>query len=179
MHWLYYSSYLAVISALSWISCFLKIGRITPREKKGARYIGMLLKVSVLIVVVIPLIIGFIANYVAALALPVFHRHAVIYSVLSVPCILLLMGLQAVLIAGFASRFSKDDDQEWWARAGAWVLIVALAWTVVHLLVLYGPLLLLTLGDTFSDLQRGGLSELGWSDWGKVLGTSQESYPAL
>ncbi len=160
-----------MISALSWLFCFLKIGGITPREKKGSRYILMLLKVSALIVVVIPLIIGFIANYVAALALPVFHRQAVLYSVFSVPSILLLMGLQAVLIAGFASRFSKDDDQEWWARAGAWVLIVALAWSVVHLLVLYGPLLLLTLGDTFRDLQRGGLSELGWSDWGKLLGT--------
>jgi hypothetical protein len=170
-HWLYYAAFLAAVSGLSWLSCFWKIGRITPKEKKNARYIGMLLAATVLIVGVIPSIIGFIGNYAASLALPTLHRHGIIYSVFSVPCILLLMGLQAVLIAGFASRFSKDDDQEWWARAGAWVLIVALAWSVVHLLVLYGPLLLLTLGETFRDLQRGGLSELEWSDWGKLLGT--------
>jgi hypothetical protein len=170
-HWLYYAAFLTAVSGLSWLSCFWKIGRITPKEKKNARYIGILLAATVLIVGVIPSIIGFIGNYAASLALPTLHRHGIIYSVFSVPFILLLMGLQAVLIAGLASRFSKDDDQEWWARAGAWVLIVALAWSVVHLLVLYGPLLLLTLGETFRDLQRGGLSELEWSDWGKLLGT--------
>jgi Patatin-like phospholipase len=170
-HWHYYAAFLATVSGLSWLFCFWKIGRVTPKAKKDKRYIWMLLTATVLIVGVIPLIIGFIGNYVVALALPVLHQHAIIYSIFSVPFILLLMGLQAVLIAGFASRFSKDDDQEWWARAGAWVLIVALAWSVVHLLVLYGPLLLLTLGETFRDLQRGGLSELEWSDWGKLLAT--------
>ena len=171
LHWLYYSAFLGAVSAVSWLFCFLKIGRITPREKKTRRYIWMVLTTTVLIVAVIPLIIGFIANYVASLTLPVFHEQAVIYSIVSVPLLLLLMGLQAVLIAGFASRFSKDDDQEWWARAGAWVLIVALAWSVVHALVLYGPLVVLTLGDTFSDLKNGGLSALGWSDWGKLFAT--------
>ena len=170
-HWLYYAAFLVAVSGLSWLFCFWKIGRITPKEKKGARYIGMLLAATVLIVGVIPVIIGFIGNYAVALALPKLHQHEIVYSVFSVPFILLMMGLQAVLIAGFASRFSNDDDQEWWARAGAWVLIVALAWSVVHLLVLYGPLLLLALGDTYRDLKNGGLSALQWSDWGKVLAT--------
>ncbi|HXC71741.1 MAG TPA: patatin-like phospholipase family protein [Pyrinomonadaceae bacterium] len=175
-HWLYYSAFAMVVSGLSWLSCFWKIGRTTPKEKKGARYILMLLIATILIVGVIPMIIGFIGNYVATEAIPRLHQNGfmysgVIYSVFSVPLILLLMGLQSVLIAGFASRLSKDDDQEWWARAGAWVLIVALAWSVVHLLVVYGPLLLLTLGDTYHDLQKGGLSGLQWSDWGKVLAT--------
>lgn len=175
-HWLYYAVFVGAVSGLSWLSCFWKIGRITPKEKKGAGYIWMLLSTTVLIVGVIPIIIGFIGNYVASLAIPKLHQNEIIYSgimyaAFSVPLIMLLMGLQAVLIAGFASRFSKDDDQEWWARAGAWVLIVALAWSVVHLLVLYGPLLFLTLGDTYRDLKRGGLSALQWSDWGKVLAT--------
>jgi hypothetical protein len=50
-------------------------------------------------------------------------------------------------------------------------LIVAIGWSIVHLLVLYGPLLLLTLGAPYRALQRGGLSELKWADWGQLLAT--------
>ena len=167
--WIYYSAFMAIVSGIAWLFCFWKIGRITPKEKKGERYFWMLLASTIIIVGLVPLINGFIANYVILLTLPFFRVHPVFYSVLSVPLILLLMGLKAVLIAGFASRFSKDDDQEWWARGGAWVLIVAIAWSVVHLLVLYGPQVILTLLDSFRALQTGAISQLTWSDWGKVL----------
>ena len=171
LHWLYYAGFMSVVSGIAWLFCFWKIGRITKKGDKTSRYYWMVLATTLVLVVMVPVIAGFVANYVMVLALPLFHRHAVIYSVVSVPVILLLMGFKAVLIAGFASRFSKDDDQEWWARGGAWVLIVALAWSIVHLLVLYGPLLLLTLGDPFRAMYNGGLSQLTWSDWGKLLAT--------
>src|SRR6185503_4744034 len=44
-------------------------------------------------------------------------------------------------------RFTDVDDQEWWARSGAWILIVVVGWSVFHLLVLFGPSL-------FVDLQN-------------------------
>ena len=171
LQWYYYTLFLGVIGFLSWLFCAVKIHKNTPKEKRNSRYRRMLLAATILIAVIVPIIVGFIANSVISIAFPVFQRHHVAYSIFSVPLILLLMSLQGLLIAGFTSRFSKDEDQEWWARAGAWVLIVVIAWTLVHLLVLYGPLLLLTLEAAYRNLASGGLSNLSWADWGKVVGT--------
>ena len=172
LSWLYYAGFLSLISGLAWLLCVVKIHRLTPKNKRGKYYFPMLLGATIIIVVVVPLIIGFVASSIILFTFPVFHRHHVVYSVFSVPLILLLMGLKGVLITGFTSRIAKDQDQEWWARAAAWVLIVALAWTLVHLLVLYGPLLLLKLQHTISQMWNGrGFSSLTWSDWGSVLAT--------
>ena len=172
LRWYYYPIFLAVTSLLAWISSVWKISKITPKEKKDSRYLRMLLKATGVIVLLVPLILGLIVSYVISRGLPTFHQHPVIYSVFAVPVLLLLMGIKGVLITGFTSRFSRDQDQEWWARAGGWVLIVVLAWSVIHLLVLYGPVLLLTLGSLYNRLMapNGGLRRLEWKDWGKLLG---------
>jgi hypothetical protein len=65
-----------------------------------------------------------------------------IYASLAVPSFLILLTVGGTFIAGFTSRFTDVDDQEWWARSGAWILIVVVGWTVFHLLVLFGPVLL-------------------------------------
>ncbi|HVS80736.1 MAG TPA: patatin-like phospholipase family protein [Pyrinomonadaceae bacterium] len=65
--------------------------------------------------------------------------HGRLYAALAVPAMLLLLGGGGTLIAGFTSHFTDVEDQEWWARCGAWILIVAAGWSVVHLLVLFGP----------------------------------------
>ena len=81
------------------------------------------------------------------------------------------MSVGGTLIAGFTSRFTNDDDQEWWARAGAWMFIVVVSWSAVHLLVLYGPLIILTLGTTYDRIQKLGIRKLPWRDIGKITGT--------
>lgn len=63
------------------------------------------------------------------------------YATFGVPLVLLIDGLGGTLIAGFTSRYADDNDQEWWARAGGWLLRAALVWVAVHLIVIYGPLL--------------------------------------
>lgn len=53
-----------------------------------------------------------------------------------------LLGLFLVAMAvfiGVASRWTDDEDREWWARAGAWVLIISVLWSVASALVLLGP----------------------------------------
>lgn len=65
--------------------------------------------------------------------------HGRLYAALAVPAMLLMLGGGGTLIAGFTSYFTEVEDQEWWARVGAWILIVAAGWSVVHLLVLFGP----------------------------------------
>ena len=67
------------------------------------------------------------------------------YASLGVPFFLVLLTIGGTFIAGFTSRFTDVDDQEWWARSGAWILIVVVGWSVFHLLVLFGPVLLVGL----------------------------------
>jgi hypothetical protein len=77
--------------------------------------------------------------------------HARVYATLAVPLLLILLTVGGTLIAGFTSRFTDVDDQEWWARCGAWILIVVLGWMAAHILVLLGP-------SVFVDLQTQLLS---------------------
>lgn len=95
------------------------------------------------------------------------------YPTFAVPLLLVLMCVGGTLIGGFTSRVSNDDDQEWWARTGGWVLIVAVSWSVVCALVLYGPLMILALGSTYVHLSNGkGILHLPWKDIAKVAGTA-------
>ena len=65
--------------------------------------------------------------------------NARLYASLAVPAMLLMLSGGGTLIAGFTSYYTEVDDQEWWARTGACILIVAIGWSISHLLVLFGP----------------------------------------
>jgi len=161
----------AIVIGPGWIVCLVKSIKATPPEKRTMKFFFGLGVASALILLAL-LIISYIARYATHSFLPGNNPNELVYSIFSVPLMLLLMLLAGTLIAGFTSRFSKDDDQEWWARAGAWVFIVIVGWSIIHLLVLYGPLLLLTLVPTLLDLYRSGLKSLDWSDIGKIGGTA-------
>jgi hypothetical protein len=155
------------IVAFPWILCVIKVFRNTGKTPKRKRVFAVI--TASFLIFLLQLIVGYTASSVVNLILPNFYDFGLRYSIFSVPLVLMLMGFEAVLINGFTSRLSNDDDQEWWARAGAWVLIVAVTWILVHSLVLYGPLLILNLQQTFSKLwSEGQLSNLNWSDWGKI-----------
>lgn len=64
------------------------------------------------------------------------------YAALAVPAVLLCVALVVTAYVGLSNRFrwSSDEDLEWWARAGAWVLITTAAWAVVSALVIFGPI---------------------------------------
>lgn len=79
-----------------------------------------------------------------------------LYATFAVPAVLLLMCFGATLIAGFTSVFTDVKDQEWWARSGAWILLLAVAWIAFHALVLFGPTLL-------TDLQGQLLNRSNWN----------------
>ncbi|MDQ1558783.1 MAG: hypothetical protein QOD32_1843 [Pyrinomonadaceae bacterium] len=73
--------------------------------------------------------------------------------------------LSVVLFVGITSNVTDDADREWWARFGAWVLIVAVLWSVMSALVIFGPVVLLKLGADSTTVKAilaalGGVSGL-------------------
>ncbi|HKO60470.1 MAG TPA: patatin-like phospholipase family protein [Pyrinomonadaceae bacterium] len=62
-----------------------------------------------------------------------------LYSTLAVPIYLLVVFLGLSLFVGLASKWTEDEDREWWARYGAWILIAGVVWLVGSFLVLIAP----------------------------------------
>jgi patatin-like phospholipase len=78
-----------------------------------------------------------------------------LFASLAVPSVLVVLMIGGTLIAGFSSRYSTPEDQEWWARCGAWTLMIILVWVVVTPLVMFGPLFLINLRGLFSGNSFG------------------------
>ena len=76
-------------------------------------------------------------------------------SVCALPLFISIFLLGATLFTGLVSkldanpetsgpgkqRWSGDADREWWARMGAWCLIVTTCWAGFSLIAIFGPLL--------------------------------------
>jgi hypothetical protein len=58
------------------------------------------------------------------------------------PLLMLVFLLMGILSIGIGSSSIDDEDREWWARAGAWVLLAIVGWALFNSLVIYGPLAL-------------------------------------
>jgi hypothetical protein len=81
-----------------------------------------------------------------------------IFACLATPAFLLVFLLGATLYIGASSKSPQvdDEDREWWARLSAWVLIVILGWIIFTVLVIFGPLVLLSAPAVVASL--GGIS---------------------
>jgi hypothetical protein len=82
---------------------------------------------------------------------------AELYGVLAVPLFLTLFFLAILTFAGISSRWTNDEDREWWGRAAGWLLAVVIGWMLISGLVIFGPLLL---SRTISILSAGGVAGL-------------------
>jgi hypothetical protein len=67
---------------------------------------------------------------------------AALYTCFAVPAIMIVFFIQATIFVGVSSHRNEDYDREWWARAGAWGLIVSVAWIAVSGIALFGPVAL-------------------------------------
>ena len=74
---------------------------------------------------------------------PTWDSYAApMYCLLAVPAVLVSFVVGETLFAGLASRWTADEDREWWSRSAAWILIVVAAWCAISAVVIYGPVML-------------------------------------
>src|SRR5438270_2210809 len=83
-----------------------------------------------------------------------------LYACFGVPIFLLAFLVAATFFVGASSKSLRiqDDDREWWARLGAWVLIAIIAWSAATTLVIFGPIAFLSFPRMLASV--GGLSGL-------------------
>ena len=67
---------------------------------------------------------------------------AELYTCVAVPLFFAFFFLAIMVFAGISSRWTNDQDREWWGRATGWFLALAVGWTLLSALVIFGPLLL-------------------------------------
>jgi hypothetical protein len=65
-----------------------------------------------------------------------------VYLTVSVPLFLAIVLGAATVFVGLSSRVMTDEDREWLARYGGWVMIAGCVWIVLNALVLIAPSLL-------------------------------------
>jgi Patatin-like phospholipase len=112
------------IHVVSWL--------VTVVRAHGVRFLEF-------VVVVMAGAIGGGLLWVAAFELfPYPTKYTELYSCFAMPLFLGLFLLSLVAFAGLSSRWTGDEDREWWARANGWLLIVALGWIVLSALVIFG-----------------------------------------
>lgn len=136
------------------IVCYIKNflrdkSRRDIRDKSRYTALGLTIGLlfSTIFIVVAQCIIGYLtwaaANWFTSHSSTIEHPRS--YATFAVPLLLALLALGGTLLAGLTSRYTEDDDQEWWARSGAWIIIVIVGWIVVSVLVLFVPSLVSTL----------------------------------
>lgn len=107
---------------------------------------------------------GWILWLLATKTVPAMERLSdkllAVYLAASVPAFLLGFLLAATLYVALASPRMEDEDREWFARAGAWILVVAVGWAAVATVALLGPAILEWAWKRFGawTVSAGGLS---------------------
>ena len=80
------------------------------------------------------------------------------FATFAVPAVLAIFLLTATVFIGLASRFTEEQDREWWGRTGSWVLIVMVIWSGLSAIVAFGPGLIAWIPKIAASL--GGISAL-------------------
>jgi len=66
--------------------------------------------------------------------------QAQLYVCFVVPLLLLVFFVQASIFVGLSSFVSEDYDREWWGRAGAWLLAIAVGLGLLNAIAVFGPI---------------------------------------
>jgi hypothetical protein len=77
---------------------------------------------------------------------------------LAIPSVLLIFFVETTIIVGITTALTYEHDREWWARSGAWALVIGAAWLVLGFCSILGPLAVLRLPRFLAA--AGGISGL-------------------
>ncbi|HEV7375314.1 MAG TPA: patatin-like phospholipase family protein [Pyrinomonadaceae bacterium] len=138
--------YQVAIIFVPWVVCAVYQSRIRGKTTKPSSLFGHFALATILILIVQTIT----AWLMWRLATTWEDMNAapgivIFYACFAVPIILGLLSFTGLLLAGLTSNYTEDEDQEWWARTGAWVFITMIGWSAISVLVLYGPQLLIEL----------------------------------
>jgi Patatin-like phospholipase len=65
--------------------------------------------------------------------------NAPLYTAAALPLVLLTVAVAGTIYVAVAAAEIEDDDYEWWARGGAWLLVAGTAWLAGGAVVFFGP----------------------------------------
>jgi hypothetical protein len=169
--WQHFVGFAVVVHLAAWAGYTLWL--LTPwggaREATGSGGKGLEGALAELVIVVISgLAAGFLAWYLADRLFPTGPGFRLLYACTALGVFLSAFLLAATLLVGLLSRWTEDEDREWWARSGSWMMLVGVVWLAMSALVIFGPLLI---SGTVADgllASVGGISGLvtvagGWS----------------
>jgi hypothetical protein len=95
------------------------------------------------------------------------------YACFAVPFLFAALSIGTVLYIGLFREWTEEEDREWWASAGGWVIMTIALWAASHGLVIYGPPALLSLSGRAAAaiVSLGGLTGVAtavWAYWSKI-----------
>jgi hypothetical protein len=79
--------------------------------------------------------------------------NAALYACFAPPLLMSAFLVAATVFTGLASYHTNDADREWMGRAGGWIMITMAVWTVVNVLVIFGPYGLIWLHQNYPTSQ--------------------------
>ena len=169
--WRHFVGFGVIVHLTAWAG--YTVWLLTPwggaRRRGGSRAHGIEAGMAeLLIVVVAGAAAGYLAWYLAGLFFPDRPGFTLLYACGALGVFLSAFLLAATLLVGFISRWTEDEDREWWARGGAWMLLIGIVWLVMSSLVIFGPLLLSGKVANWLLASVGGMSGVitvagGWS----------------
>ena len=138
-HWLYEWWFIVPFSALVYLFSWLRhifairrqlVGRIrTKKIREGVAALASGCVAGLLVWVWTRLFEG----------VPGSPLQLALYTCFAAPLLWTIFTLAETVFIGLSSRVTGDDDREWWARSGAWILIALNLWLSLSLIVVFGP----------------------------------------
>jgi hypothetical protein len=68
-----------------------------------------------------------------------YIQNPALYLSLAPPLVMVVFLIAASIFVGLSTFWTDDEDREYWARMGAWILIASFAWAALGLISLFGP----------------------------------------
>ncbi len=152
----------ALLHVVGWIFCSFLLGRWKPIE--------------FLVVLATGALGGALGWGAATQILPgrPVEQYVEYYVCFAAPLILTIILFAATVFVGIFSQRTSDEDREWWARFGAWVLIAIVGWSAISSLVIFGPLALLWLKTVISVGAASSLITIGLGSSSKTSASNKQ-----